>query len=210
VSGLTRLLAIALLAGTALLGVGAVMHPMLAGDAGAQLRTIASTPYWRPLHLAMLAGSALVIAGVWVRLVTDRGAVKGALVAALAVIVLGVALNALNIAYMAGTGWHLATLFDASRADTRVLFDATHLVGLMAARFGNLLAALGALMLGTVERREPGQPLWLAALAWLAAAGGLVGVVFFDETSRMALAAVALLSGWQVATALRSLRAARA
>jgi hypothetical protein len=158
----------------------------------------------------MLAGSALVIAGVWVRLVTDRRAVNGPLVAALAVIVLGVALNALNIAYMAGSGWHMAALFDSGRADTRAIFDATHPIGLMSARFGNLLAALGALMLGTVERREPGQPLWLAALAWLAAAGGLVGVVFFDETSRMALAAVALLSGWQVATALRSLRAARA
>jgi hypothetical protein len=33
----------------------------------------------------------------------------------------------------------------------------------------------------------------------------LVGVVFFDEASPLTLAAVALLSGWQVATAVRVL-----
>ena len=39
-SGLVRLLAITLLLGTALLGGGAVLHPMLTGDAAAQLRPI--------------------------------------------------------------------------------------------------------------------------------------------------------------------------
>jgi hypothetical protein len=42
-------------------------------------------------------------------------------------------------------------------------------------------------------------------LAWIAAGGGLFGAIFFEESSRIALAAVALLSGWQVVTALRSL-----
>jgi uncharacterized membrane protein len=42
-------------------------------------------------------------------------------------------------------------------------------------------------------------------LAWIAALGGLVGAIFFVESSRIALAAVALLSGWQVVTALRAL-----
>jgi hypothetical protein len=45
----------------------------------------------------------------------------------------------------------------------------------------------------------------LAWLAWIAAAGGFIGVFFFDEASRMALAAVALLSGWEVATAILAL-----
>ncbi|HEX4469709.1 MAG TPA: hypothetical protein VH080_09240, partial [Gemmatimonadaceae bacterium] len=69
-ASLVRPLAIALLLGTALLGVGAAFHPMLGGNAAAQLQTISATAYWRPLHLAMLAGSGLVIAGIWVRLVT--------------------------------------------------------------------------------------------------------------------------------------------
>jgi hypothetical protein len=204
---LTRPLAIALLLGTALLGVGAAMHPVLAGDAAAQLRIIAGTPYWRTLHLVMLAGSGLVIAGVWVRLLDGGHAVVvPAVVAALALVALGLALNALNIAFMAGSGWHMAALFEAGRVEMRDLFEVTHPIGLMSARFGNFLVALGALVLGWVEWQDPTRPRWLAALAWMAAAGGFIGVLFFDEASRAALAAVALLSGWQLATAVRTVR----
>src|SRR3954466_9717171 len=105
-----------LIVGTALLGAGAALHPMLVGDAATQLRTISGTPYWRSLHLAMLAGSGLVIAGIWVRLVTEHLA-PGALVAALAIITVGVALNALNIAFMAGSGTHMAAMFATGRPE---------------------------------------------------------------------------------------------
>lgn len=209
-SGLVRLLAILLLLGTVLLGIGAVFHPMLAGDAAAQLRTIAGTPYWRPLHLLMLAGSGLVAAGVWVRLVTDRGVATGPLVAALVVIAMGVVLNALNIAFMAGSGWHTASLFAGGITDAARAFELMHPIGLMSARFGNFLVALGAVVLGFVEWLETARPRWLAYLAWAAAAGGFVGVLAFDESSRAALAAVGLLSGWQVATAVRAWRASYA
>jgi hypothetical protein len=208
---LTRTLALALLAGTALLGAGAAAHPVLVGDAAAQLRIIAATPYWRALHLTMLAGSALVAAGVWVRLL-DRPATAagrdggwGALLAALALVAVGECLNALNIAYMAGAGWHMAALFDQGRAEMATVFDATHPIGLMAARFGNLVVALGALALGWAEWQDATRPRWLAALAWAAGVGGVVCAVFFDEASPLTLAAVALLSGWQVATAVRAL-----
>lgn len=208
---LVRPLAIALLVGTALLGAGAVLHPMLAGDAATQLRLIADTTYWRPLHLLMLAGSGLVVAGVWVRVLLDRGvAPLGPLVAALATIALGLSVNALNIAFMAGSGWHMAAMFGAGDAAMAPLFDATHPIGLMAARFGNFIVALGALLLGWVEWHDRATPRWVAALAWAAAAGGLVGAILFDESSRAALGAVALLSGWQVVTALRALGGAPA
>ena len=207
---LARPLALALLAGTALLGVGAVLHPVLAGDGAAQLRIIADTPYWRPLHLAMLAGAGLVIAGVWARALLGRdGAappLAATLVAALAMIGVGMAVSALNIAFMAGAGWHMAAMFRGGQGGMSALFDATHPIGLMAARFGNFVVALGALLLGCVERHDPASPRWAAPLAWLAAAGGLVGVLFFPETSPAALGAVALLSAWQVATAVRALR----
>lgn len=204
-SGLVRLLSIALLCGTALLGVGAAFHPMLTGDATSQLQTIAATSYWRTLHLVMLAGSGLLIAGVWVRLVIDRGS-TAPLVAALAIISVGLALNALNIAYMAGSGTHMAALYASGNVQMQSVFEATHPIGLMAARFGNFVVALGALALGWIESRDATRPRWLAWLAWLAAAGGFVGVFFFDEASRLALAAVALLSGWEVATAVLALR----
>ncbi len=211
---LTRTLAVALLAGTALLGLGAAMHPVLVGDAASQLRIIAATEHWRTLHLVMLAGSALVAAGVWVRVVDRPGGVRdpgpSALLAALALIAVGVCLNALNIAYMAGAGWHMAALFAQGRTEMAPVFDATHPIGLMFARFGNLVVALGALALGWAEWQDGARPRRLAELSWAAAAVGLVGVVFFDEASPLALAAVALLSGWQVATAVRAFGNARA
>lgn len=204
-TGLARLLAIALLLGCVLLGIGAVFHPMLAGDAADQLRTIATTSYWRAVHLTLLAGSGLVIAGVWVRVVTDRAA-SSALVAALAIITIGIALNALDIAFMAGSGTRMAMYFAAGRVDMPNLYDITHPSALDAARFGNFIVAVGAVALGVIERRDPSRPRWLAWLAWLAAAGGFVGVFFFEDPSRIVFAAVALLSAWEVATALLSLR----
>jgi hypothetical protein len=211
VARLARTLAVALLAGTLLLGIGAAVHPVLIGDAAAQLRLIAATPHWRTLHLAMLAGSALIAAGVWVRLVdrpgpaADRDAAGAAAIAGLALIAVGVCINALNIAYMAGAGWHMAALFGQGRNEMSAVFEATHPIGLMAARFGNLVVALGALALGWAEWQDATRPRWLAPLAWAAGIGGLVGVIFFDEASPFALAAVALLSGWQVATGVRAL-----
>ena len=76
----------------------------------------------------------------------------------------------------------------------------------MAARFGNFIVALGAVVLGWAEWQDTSRPRWLAWLAWAAAAGGFLGVLFFDEASRVALAAVALLSGLELATAVLALR----
>ena len=152
----------------------------------------------------MLAGSGLIVAGVWVRLVDDRAFVRAPLVAALTVISIGVAINALNTAYMTGAGWHMASRFAAGDASMAPLFDATHPIGLMAARFGNFIIALGACVLGWGEWHDPEPRRLDAGLAWVAAAGGLVGAIFFAESSRIVLAAVALLSGWQVVTAVRA------
>ena len=204
-SPLTMVLAVALLAGTALHGIGALLHPMLAGDGATQLRTIADMAHWRTLHLAMLAGSGLIVAGVWVRLVDNRAFVRPPLVAALALISTGVTINALNIAYMSGAGWHMAAQFAAGDASMVPLFDATHPIGLMAARFGNFIIALGALVLGWAEWHDAEPRKLDAVLAWIASLGGLVGAVFFHESSRIALAAIALLSAWQVVTALRAI-----
>jgi hypothetical protein len=201
-SPLTVVLAVLLLIGTALHGIGALMHPVLAGDGATQLRTIADMAHWRDLHLAMLAGSGCIVVGVWVRLVEDRAFVRAPLVAALTVISIGVTINALNTAYMTGAGWHMASQFAAGDASMVPLFDATHPIGLMAARFGNLVIALGALVLGWAEWHDAEPRRLDAVLAWIAALGGLVGAIFFAESSRLALAAVALLSGWQVVTAV--------
>jgi hypothetical protein len=211
VAQLERALALALLAGTVLLGIGAVFHPMLVGDAASQLRIIAAMPYWRSLHLAMLAGSALVAAGVWVRLIDGRSTLDlrepagAGLIAALALITVGECVDALNIAYMAGSGTQMAALFAQGRTEMSAIFEVTHPIGQMAGRFGNLIVALGALVLGWAEWQDASRPRWLAWLAWIAGVVGLICAVCFSEASRLALSAVGLLSMWQLGTAARVL-----
>jgi hypothetical protein len=208
---LARTLSIALLLGAALLGVGAAFHPILPAEPENQLRLIAATWYFRPVHLAMLAGSGLIIAGVWTRALIDRtaGQPPAALLGALALVSLGLAFNAIDIAFMGGAGTHMAQQFVAGRTEMATTFDALHMVGLTTARFGNFLVALGALVLGWVESQDPTSPRWVAWLAWIAGAVGLIGVLFFREASLVILAAVTLLPGWEVATGVRGLAAAR-
>jgi hypothetical protein len=194
------LLAVLLLAGVVLLGVGAVVHPMLDGSAADQLGLIAATPYWRPLHLSMLAGSACLMAGIWVRELDGPAATP-----ALATIALGLALNAFDIGVMASAGTHMAAAYAAGNGAMPAVYEATHLIGVMTARFGNGVVALGAAMLGYIEWATPGRR-WTAILAWVAAAGGVVGVLSFDETSRGILGAVALLCGWSAVTGVQALR----
>lgn len=190
-----------LLVGLALLLVGAVFHPMLAGDNATQLRLIASTPYWRAIHLSMLTGSAFVMAGIWAREQLAETSAAPALV----VLTVGLALNAYDIAVMASSAPHLAQAFLAGDQSIPAIYEATHLVGVMTARFGNGVIALGAAMLSWTEWPIPGRRI-PALLAAAAAAGGLLGVVAFDETSRGILAAVTLLSAWSLTIAIQALR----
>jgi hypothetical protein len=212
VLSLSRPLAIALLLGTVLLGAGASLHPILPHEPANQLRLIAATWYFRPVHLAMLCGSGLLIVGVWTRALMDRATSSippVPLLAALALISLGLCFNAIDIAFMGGAGTQMAAQFVAGRTEMSPMFDALHMVGLMTARFGNFLVALGALMLGWVEAHDPASPRWLAWLAWIAGVGGLIGVLFFREASLAILTAVTLLSGWELATGIRGVQRSR-
>jgi hypothetical protein len=207
VTALTRPLALALLLGTLLLAGGAAMHPILGGDGSMELDMIGGMRIWRTMHLFMLGGTGLIVVGIWVRFVgaPANSPTNGAVIAALSVITVGIALDSLNTTFMAGPAWRMAAAFtgDASIAKQ---FETMHYVGLMSARFGNYLVALGALLLGAAEWMTAGRPRWLAVLAWIAAAGGLVGVICFDEASPEMLAAVSLLCGWQVGAAIVALK----
>ena len=204
-ASISRPLAVALLVGTALLGVGAALHPMLPADVPGQLRMIAGSPSFRAVHLAMLCGSGLIIAGVWTRLLVGQP-VTTTVIGALVLVCLGLCFNAIDIAFMGGSGWHMATAYVAGQSELAPLFEALHRFGLLAARFGNFLVALGALVLGFAERADPESPRWMAWLAWIAAAGGLAGVLFVPEASLLMLTAVTLISGWSVGTSVRALR----
>jgi hypothetical protein len=196
-----KILGLFLLGGTALLGVGALLHPMLSGDAGAELTKIAASPHFRAIHLAMLAGSGLIIAGVWVRALPCKPGEGFRFGIAFGLIDLGLALNAYDIAFMARAGTRLAEAYAMGNGTAAPQFDTIHDVGLMYARLGNFIVALGALVLGSAElptRRIP------ATLAWVAAVGGLIGLACPDS-SLLILAPVALLSAWQVVTGLGAL-----
>jgi hypothetical protein len=196
-----KTLAIFLLGGTALLGVGALLHPMLTGDAAAELTKIAGSPHFRAIHLAMLAGSGLIIAGVWVRTLACPPGEAVRFGMAFGLIDLGLVLNAYDIAFMARAGTRLAAAYATGDGTAAPMFDTMHDVGLMYARFGNFIVALGALILGAAERPTRRTS---AMLAWVAAAGGLIGLVC-PESSLLILAPVALLSAWQVVTGLAAL-----
>src|SRR5947208_234647 len=176
---------------------------MLPADVPGQLRMIAATSYFRAVHLAMLCGSGLIIAGVWTRLLIGRVGTPTPLIGALALVCLGLCFNAIDIAFMGGAGWHLATAFVAGQNEVVPLFEALHRFGLLTARFGNFLVALGALLLGFMERSDPDSPRWMAWLAWIAAAGGLAGVLLVPEASLLMLTGVTLISAWSVGTSVR-------
>ncbi|GEM_PF-1100996 len=201
-----RYLGSLLLIGTVVLGVCAALHPMLPDAIDQQLRVMAATPYWRAIHVGMLAGSALVMAGVWTRVIGDRSGHRAALAIVMLCIIAGLASNALNVAYMAHTGTRSAARFATGDTTAPGAFAAGHAVSLAAAAAGNVLVALGALALGVIEARDPHRPRWVAALAWIAGIGGITGVLAFDPASRGAVAGVALFGGWSVATGILAWR----
>lgn len=184
------------------------MHPILSGSGAMELQMIGGMRIWRTMHLCMLAGTGLIVAGIWVRLVgmPANTSTNSAVVAALTMITVGIALDSINTTFMAGPAWRMASALAAGDTTVTRQFEIMHPVGLMTARFGNYLVALGALILGAAEWLTAGRPRWLAVLAWIAAAGGLVGAIFFDEARPEMLAAVSLLCGWQVGAAIVALR----
>jgi hypothetical protein len=206
VISLSRSLAFALLVGTALLGAGAAMHPILPMDPAAQLRIIAESAHFRSLHLAMLCGSGLIILGIWTRALIGSATTPVPLFAALGLISLGLCFNAIDIAFMAGAGFQMASMFSQGHSEMPALFESLHMFGLTTARFGNFLVALGALTLGWVEYQDAASPRWMAWLAWVAGAVGVICIACFSESSLAILAAVTLLPAWQIATAVRALR----
>jgi hypothetical protein len=201
-SSLSRSLALLLLVGAVLLVAGAVAHPMLPTDPTAQLGVIERTPHWRAIHLIMMAGSGLVIAGMWTRLGAAVSEAPPALLAALVIIAAGLALNASNIEFMARVGTADASRYADGDAGVVRVFAVGHLAAVDRARLGNLLVAFGCLALGWTEWRDAARSRWFAMLAWVAGIGGLVGVAIFESGSPGQLTAVALFLAWSIATAV--------
>jgi hypothetical protein len=203
-----RYLAILLVAGGFLLCIAAAFHPTLPSDAPGQMQVMAATPHWRMIHLAFLAGSGLTIAGLPLRVDIDASGRLTLLRVTLAIIAVGIALNAVNVAFMAGPGAAMAMQSRGPDPAAAEAFAGRHTSSLLAAEIGNLMVAGGCAMLGWIEWRDPPRPRWMAVLAWFAAVGGVLGVALFDPASRGAVAAVALFVVWSFATGALYLRSA--
>jgi hypothetical protein len=204
-SGAPRWLATVLLVGTALLGAGAALHPMLPGTLPGQLAVIAQTTHWRAIHLVMLVGSLLVIVGIWGQLPTDEGTARRMRAVIFLAVVIGLALNASNIAFMAQTGTTDALRYVQGDGTAAAGFAQGHDASLRRAEVGNGLVALACLALAAASWGDQRQPRLMSALAALAGVGGSVGVVAFDPASRGAVTAVALFCVWAAIAAIRVL-----
>lgn len=203
-----RWLASALLLGVGALAVGAALHPVLPADGPSQLHLIARTPRWQAVHVVMLVGTALLVAGVCGQVAAYDHTMRRPLLAVFAVIGLGLVLNASNVAFMAVAGTGDAGQYLLGHLEAAASFAREHARSLQRARLGNALIALGSAALAVIEWRTGASPYrWVLASA--AAIGGLIGVTAFDPGSRAAVAAAALFSLWAAAAAIDEFRGKR-
>ena len=202
---MTRPLALLLLAGSLLLLVGSALHPILPLTGQGDLEMIAAMPGWRLLHLGLLYGTGMIIAGIWARMIAAEPEQRAGLGAAFALFAIGEALNGVNIGFMAGAGTEFARLF-AAGVDVTQVYQAQHLAAVMSGKLAGFLVSLSAGMLATLTGKMPGEPRWLVGLAWLACGAGLVGNLLAPPGHPLMLTSVGLMGVWQVGTAVRLVR----
>lgn len=202
---MVRALAVLLLAGSLLLLAASALHPILPLTASGDLSLISATTHWRAIHLALLYATGAIIAGAWVRWLTARADQRPGLAVGIAVLGLGQALNAVNIAYMTGAGTLFARLALEGQTVGPV-YEATHLFAVSCGRLAGFLVAVAAGVIASATALDPGEPRWLVGIAWIACIGGLVGNLLATPGHPLMLTSVGVLAVWQVVTAVRVLR----
>ncbi len=204
---MSRLLALALFAGSLLLIVCAALHPVLPLTAEGDLQLIAATPHWYWMHLGLLHATGLIVAGIWARWLRAHADERRGLGLAFAVFGIGQALNGVNIAFMAGTGTRFAAMY-AAGADVLNVYQALHGFAVMCGRLSGFLVAIAAGIIAATTAARAREPRALVALAWFACVAGLAGDFFAPPGHPLMLTAVGLMAVWQVVTAVRLLRGA--
>jgi len=200
--------AVCLLAGTLLIIVAAALHPNLQGDGAAQLAMIAACASWRAVHWAFLFGFALSLTGlVGVAQHHSGTPGEGPTRAGLTVGVFAYSCWTVIVAFMVGTGWSLARVYDSALPGltaTRAVFlyDMSHPLGLAAQRLGGFALGISTYLFGWGVLRGRLLP---RALGWAGVASGLIGLALaagFPETTKADQAAFVLPVLWQCATGL--------
>lgn len=197
-----------LLLGVLLVGIAGLMHPILSGDGAAQLSTIARRAGWRGIHWSLLFGLVLMYAGL-IGVSLRHQDTPGSAPARAAVLMgaFAFALWSLNILFMVGAGWQLASAYTASDAGLTAthavfLYDMLHPMGLAAERLATFMLGLVAYMFGWAIRNGGVWPRWLAWAAWVVAlVNGAVALVL-NEFSWILFVAQGVFVTWLAATAV--------
>ena len=205
-----------LLAGSLLVSVAGLMHPMLEGDGATQLATVAATAGWRAIHWALLFGFPLMYAGL-IGVALRHGDTPGSAPARAGILLAGFAFAvwALNVLFMVGAGWQLAHAFTTSdKALTAThavfLYDMLHPAGLAAERLATFTLGLVAYVFGWAILNGQVYPRWLGWAAFAVAVTNAAVAVGFDEFSPNLYYGQALFVAWLVATAAVMLTERRA
>src|ERR1700688_832911 len=197
-----------LLTGTLLVIVAALVHPDLGGDGADQLRTIARSDAWRPIHWAFLFGFVLSLTGLVGAVGRHLGTAGEA--AARGGIVVGVfAYGAwmVVVTFMLGAGWTLARRFVASDAgmtatDAVFVYDMVRPFALAAQRIAAFALGVSTYLLGWGALRARVDARWLG---WSGVASGLAAIalaVLFGEATKADQAAFVPPVLWQLVTAV--------
>ncbi len=196
-----------LLAGSLLISVAGLMHPMLTGDGAAQLATIAATAYWRAIHWALLFGFPLTYMGL-IGVALRHGDTPGSAPVRAGILLAGFAFAvwALNVLFMVGAGWQLAHAFatsDKALTSTHAVFlyDMLHPAGLAAERLATFALGLVAYVFGWAILNGKVYPRWLGWAAFAVAVTNAAVAVVFGELSPNLYYGQALFVAWLVATA---------
>ena len=169
--------ALCLLVGAVAFGVAGLRHPLLRGDGPAQLATIAATPGWEMIHWALLFGLPLMLTGL-AGFAWRHHDTPGAGPARAGLFVAGFAWAAwmVNILFMAGAAWHLATMYVSAEPGLTAthavfLYDMLHPFGLAAERVATFALGLTFYMFGWAVWNGR---VFHTALAWAAFAVGAI------------------------------------
>lgn len=198
-----RLVAFFLVAGSVLIGVPTLFHPILVGDGTAQLTAIAATAGWRVIHLAIAFGYVLAVAGL--AGVSGLDAVKSersVVRIGASLSILGYAVSLVGVLFMLGAAHAMAGAFQPHAGqvgtDVALLYDLLHPFALAALRVGAFAVSVGISALGWAVKAGRSWPRWLG---WLGLAAGLIGAVvaiFLSEHSPAIVTGIGLAVVWQL------------
>lgn len=198
-----RLVGFFLVAGSLLVGVSALFHPILVGDSTAQLTAIAATRGWRVIHLAIAFGYVLVVAGL--AGVSGLDAVKREELAVrigACLSIFGYAVSLVGVLFMLGAAHAMAGTYQqpaGQRAiDVAFLYDLLHPFALAALRVGAFAVSVGIGALGWAVKAGRSWPSWLGGLALAAGFAGAIVALFFSEHSPAIVMGIGLAVVWQL------------